>query len=101
MQQPPVQALPSPRPLKMVADAVRNGGYLSAATVAAIWHPANLPGSGVARVSQVQLFQRIVKAYAHFGQNFNQFHQGTPHAIALRLLAPAAGPEYTFEQVAT
>ncbi|KAL1877862.1 hypothetical protein Daus18300_002215, partial [Diaporthe australafricana] len=98
MQQQPVQALPNLSPLQMVADTVRNGGNVAAAAVAAHWHPAN---TGAVVVTFVELHQRIIEAQIHFGPSFIQFNQGRSQAIALRLLAPVAGPGYDFDQVET
>ncbi|KAI3394974.1 hypothetical protein diail_2032 [Diaporthe ilicicola] len=51
---------------------------------------------GVANPTPNNLVQRVTEAQTNLGARYDQFHQDASNAVALRMLAPVAGPNYGF-----
>lgn len=91
----PVQVLIAAADL---AKLVASKGIFLGAQVAAAHHRTI---NTVDPPSPDELLSRVLEPPANFVQRYLEFYQGSPNAVALRLLAPRAGLSYPFEETET
>ncbi|KAG6358526.1 hypothetical protein INS49_012043 [Diaporthe citri] len=85
---------------RALAEIVAECGLIPGATAAAQYHNATRPG--IARpYTEGELIYRELVALENLGAKYHAYHQDTPNALALRLLASRAGHGYPFAKKPT